>query len=151
VLCLCVGEPGFRRAQIGFDAAPFFGSRARLQGAKPDPTLFQLGLQRSLAGLELFLTQLGNEIAFGNPLTFPNREPDQKSGNLERKFGLLRSLRPAGKSAGMKFATRSENNCFHRTHRLRGMLWLTRATADNKKKSKEKGQDRSALHFHFMR
>ena len=114
MLCRRVGEPGFRFARAGLEPEPFFWPHTRLQRAEGYATLFQLGLQRPLAGFELLLAQLSDQIAPGKSLTFPDWKPDEEPGHLEREFSLLRSLRPAGKNSVLKLAAGGENHCFHR-------------------------------------
>ena len=133
MLCRRVGETGLCRARAGLESELLFRPHTRLQRAKGHAALFQLGLQRTYADFELLLAQLSDQIAPGNPLTFPDRNPDEEPGNLEREFSLLRGLRPAGKNPGLKLAAWSENNCFHRADNFWRRRSLARAPGENAK------------------
>ncbi len=55
-----------------------------------------------------------DELALGHHLlTFPDRQADEKSGDEEGEFSLLRSQCPPGKRPGLKLA--HEMHCFHQT------------------------------------
>ena len=125
-----IRQPGLGRPHLRFAPQPLLGSFARLNRRQGRASLIELALQRREPSLEFILSELRDHFAFGDLLSFLDRQLDQQTRNLKCQLNSPRRFDRSRKRPDMRVVAGRHDHRLDRANQLGSRRSRLRAAAN---------------------